>query len=132
MQAGSLHEQARLRVLFKDVTVHGKVVAAGTSILPVITGRAKYTIFVQKVVIMILTDAAQSLTLRDTNSTPKVIIVQAASPGLGLKSWDFGDDGVPLTEGKDLDLVLSAAGLAFNYEIYAYLKPTATMIPSEI
>jgi hypothetical protein len=132
MQAGSLHEQARLRTLFKDVSVHGAIAAAGTSVLPVIAGRSKYTLFIQRVVIMVLTDAAQTIILRDTASTPKVILSIPASPGLGIEEFDFGDDGVPLTEGKDLDLVLSAAGLAFNYEIYGFRKPTATMIPSEI
>ena len=121
-----------LRRTFKDVSVHGAVAAAGTSVLPVITGRAKYTIYVQKVIISILTDAAQTLILRDTASTPKVIASLPASPGTGPEVFDFLDDGIPLTEGKDLDLVLSAAGLAFNYDIQAYLRPTATMIPSEI
>ena len=122
----------KMRQIFKDVSVRGSVAAAGTSILPVITGQAKYTIYVQRVWVHITTDAAQSLTVRDTASTPLVLLVIPASPGTGPQVFEFPDEGFPLTEGKNLDLVLSAAGLAFNYAIDAYLKPTATRSITEI
>lgn len=122
----------RLREQFKDLTKHGVVAAADTSLLSWITGQAKYTVYVQEVLIDVTTDAARTVTIRDTNSSPKVIGSLPASPGVGPQRFDFGDDGVPLTEGKDLSIVLSAAGLAFNISVYAYLKPTSTRSVSEI
>jgi hypothetical protein len=92
----------------------------------------RYTLFVQRIIVNIVTDAAQTLTIRDSNGTPKVLTVLPSSPGVGPQMFDFGDEGFGLTEGKNLDVVLSAAGLAFDLSIECFAKPTSTRIPSEI
>ena len=72
-----------------------------------------YQMFIQKIVVWIITDAAQSITFQDDNDTPKVIYKVPASPGANSK-WeiDFGPEGVPLTLGKSLTATFSAAGLS--------------------
>jgi len=98
----------------------------------VIAAKAKYTVFVQKIIITVTTDAAQTFTAQDTNGTPKVIAEAAANPGEGQLIFEWGDEGEPLTEGKGLDFVQSAAGLGYNYDVYAYRRATSTLIPSEL
>lgn len=123
----------RLREIYKDLSKSGVVAAADTSLLSWIAGQAKYTIYVQAIGFDVTTDAAQSIIVRDTNGTPKVIFEVPASPGKGPQRWvSPTDEGVPLTEGKDLSIVLSAAGLAFNVSVSAYLKPTSTRSITEI
>lgn len=123
---------ADYRRIFKEITTSGSVVAADTTVASV-AGRSKYTLFIQEIIVDILTDAAFTVIFRDSNGTPKVIMTIPASPGVGpQRGGPWGDEGIPLTEGKNLDIVLSGAGLAFNYKVVGYLKPTATMIPSEI
>lgn len=123
----------RLREQFKDLSKQGVIAAADTSLLSWIVGQAKYTIYVQAIDIDITTDAAQSIIIRDTAGTPKVIFNVPASPGIGPQRWESAtSEGISLGEGKDLSVVLSAAGLAFNVSINAYLRPTSTRSISEI
>lgn len=125
----------RLRQLFTDVSIEGVVAAADTvsTPAPVIPGKAKYTIFVQKIVIDLTVSTAATVKFQDSNGTPKVIY-PATSPAIATTPTilDFGDDGIGLTEGKDLQMILSAAGLAFNWKVYAYLKPTSTRAITDI
>lgn len=126
-------DYAELRARYQDKTTDRVIATGDTTVAALIAGRANYTLFIQKIVIDVTTDAAQSLILRDTNGTPKTIFSLPASPGTGPFGRDFGAEGMPLTEGKDLSAVLSAAGLGMNIHIEAYLKPTAaSMLPSDI
>jgi hypothetical protein len=89
--------------------------------------RYGHTIYVQRVIVYITTDAAQSWVFEDESATVKVCEVPA-SPGDETRwDFDFGDEGKPLTEGEDLVLNASAAGLAGHIEYYGYMKQTATI-----
>jgi hypothetical protein len=124
---------AALRRLFQNKTTPKTMLAgASPSTDPLIAGKAGYTLFVQRIEVSITTDAAQTLTFQDSADTPVVLAAIAASPGLGRKLLLENDEGVPCTEGKDLDLVASAAGLAGQVLVEAYLKPTATLEPSGV
>lgn len=119
-------EASFLRRYWGDLSLTRQIAAADTSITDLIAVKnASYSIFVQKVTMTVSTDAAQSATLRDDASTPIVIAELPASPGEGRFEWDFGPVGVQLTEGKNLDLALSGAGLVMAVTINAYQKPTA-------
>lgn len=83
---------------------------------------AQYQVYVQRVVFSVTTDAAQSLTFQDSAGTPVPIAKSKASPGLGILIWDFGPNGTPLTAGKNLDIVISAAGLAGRIQVEGYQK----------
>jgi hypothetical protein len=124
--------KARWRTTFKDVSVQGNRGAADTTVSPLIAARAKYTLYVQEIWANITTDAAQTITFRAITTTARVLLLTPSSPGLGLQKIEFDDEGYALPEGEGLEMVLSAAGLAFDYKVVAYQRPTATMIPSEM
>jgi hypothetical protein len=124
-----------IRDFYRDVGRSLRFLAAYTGTAPYLTcPGAKYTIFIQKIILLVTTDAAQSLTFRDTATTPVVIAVVPASPGVGVITFDFGDDGIPLTEGKNFDIVPSAAGLAgwVNVEAYARIVPQEALVPADL
>jgi hypothetical protein len=100
----------------------------------IVSPGAKYTIFIQRVLFLCTTDAAQTLTVRDSASTPVVAAFVASSPGVVLKTFDFGADGQPMTQGKDIDISVSAAGLAgwVSVEAYARILPEAGLVPSNL
>lgn len=84
---------------------------------------ANYRIYIQKIIVNVTTVAAQTLTFRDDAGTPVVVGVLAASAGIGAQTvLDGGDQGIPLTLGKNLDIVASAAGVAGTLEVQCYQK----------
>lgn len=85
-----------------------------------------FTLFITRIVVWISTTAAQSWSFEDSNSSPKQIAEVTASPGDSTRwDFDFGPRGVPLTEGKNFLLNVSAAGLAGHIEWYGYQKQTS-------
>jgi hypothetical protein len=102
-------------------------VAAGTGDTTLVTVKDIYhTIYIQRIVVYVTTDAAQSASFEDSNGTAKKIAEVTTSPGDETR-WDFwyGDRGVPLTEGKNFVLNVSAAGLAGQITWEGYSKLTA-------
>lgn len=86
----------------------------------------RHSIFVQRIIEMVTTDNAATTTYQDDNSSQKVIAKCPASPGLGIEVVaDFGPEGIQLTEGKNLDIVLSGAGKGAQISIEAYQRVTA-------
>ena len=118
----------RAQYIDKSITF---VVAAADSATKenVITPRNVYsTIFVQRITLSVITDAAQSLTFQDDAGTPVIIAKSAASPGLGIEVvCDFGPKGYALTVGTNLDIVISGAGLACKGSIEAYEQLTTVV-----
>ncbi len=93
---------------------------------------AKYTVYVQRIIVNVITDNAATLTFQDDAGTPVVIAKTKASPGIGPITFDFGDEGRPLTEGKTFTLKNSAAGLAADITWEGYMKPTGTRTIAQI
>ncbi len=90
-----------------------------------VAGVAAETIFVQRITFQIQTDAAVTVTFQDDESTPVIIAFAKASLGTGqFLLLDGGDEGIPLTEGADLDIVGSAAGYEGMIKMEGYRKPT--------
>ena len=121
------------RTMFRDKTTTFVVAAADSATKEdVIAPRnTSHTVYVQRIVLSVITDAAQSLTFQDDAGTPVLIAKSAASPGLGVEVVaDFGPVGYALTEGKNLDIVISGAGLACKGVIEAYEKLTAVVTPA--
>ena len=101
------------------------VAAADTATVTLATAKTGWTIFVQRIMVTILTDAAQTLSFKDSAGTPVVINTTDSSPGAGAQYiWDFGSNGKPLTEAKNLTMVISGAGLAAHYQFEAYMRQT--------
>ena len=103
------------------------VVAAtdGDTVLKV-ARNATTTIFIQKIIFWVTTDAAQSISFEDTASTPVSIAKVPTSPGTSTRwEFDFGAKGRPLTEGKNFNMNVSAAGLAGSLEWEGYQRLTS-------
>ena len=110
---------------FQDVGGTSLLAAADGDLTLVTNPNAAYSIFIQKIRVHVTTDAAQSASFEDSNSTPKKVSQIIASPGLGFQEWDYGPQGVQLTEGKNFILNVSAAGLAMTIQWEGYMRPTA-------
>lgn len=119
----------RLRGIFTPWAVDLDIIAADTTTKTLIALKAGFTIFVTRAVFNITTAAAQTLTLQDSADTPVPIFKTVAS-ATGSQDVEFGDDGTGLTEGKNLDVALSAAGLAGRLHVEGYYRQTSPVIPS--
>jgi hypothetical protein len=120
------------RRAYEDVSVSGVVVAAddhSSTARELVAARAKETIYIQRIAMGVTTDHAATQTFQDTEGTPRLAATSKASPGLGALQWDFGDEGFALTEGAGLELVNSAAGLAYSFTVEAYRRRTAHGVP---
>lgn len=123
------------RTEFQDRSVALNLLAAdvpttvGAGIIPL---RVKHTIYIQRLAVHVRTSAAQALTFQDNNGTPKVIAVLPASAAAGAEIVLIDDpEGVPLTEGKRLDIV-GLAGVAATISITAYQKLTGVTTAAEL
>ncbi len=92
-----------------------------------VAAKTNYTIYVTHLSVSTTTDSAATMTFQDTASTPVVIAKTVASPGVGFREWNFGEDGTPLTADKALDIVGSAAGLGARVHAEGYYKQSATL-----
>ena len=122
------------RKVWKDLTRTLHLLAGDTPTTvgaAFLVGRPKYTIYVQKIAGAVLTLAAQTLTFQDTAGTPLRIGVLPASAPVGPFVLFELEEGIPLGEGNSLDIV-GAAGVAADIYVQAYLRPTGTMVPSQV
>lgn len=110
---------------FQDISGTLVLAAADDDQTLVANPNANYSIFIQKIVVNVTTDAAQSASFEDSAGTPIKVANIVASPGLGIQEFDFGPQGRKLTEGKNFVLNLSAAGLAMGIHWEGYMRPTA-------
>lgn len=112
---------------FQDISGTASLAAAGGDATLVTNPNTAYSIFIQRISVVVTTDAAQSASFEDSNSTPVVAGRVNTSPGLGYKEVaDHGPQGLQLTEGKNFVLNVSAAGLGMDIHWEGYMRPTAT------
>ena len=121
-------DAAGYRRFFKDISSN-LVATASTDDTTLVTVRnTSHIIYIQRIIAFITTDAAVSWSFEDSNSSAKQIAEIPASPGDSTRwDFDFGDEGVPLTLGKNFVLNVSAAGLAGHIEWQGYEKLGATV-----
>jgi hypothetical protein len=120
------------RAQYSDKTTIKQILASdsGTFDAVIAPKSVNHSVFVQRIIFNVTTDAAQTLTFQDGAGSPVVIAKSPASPGLGIEIVaDFGPQGIQLTRGEELDIVISAAGLAgqINLEAYERLTPTSAL-----
>ena len=125
----SAKSAAGYRALFGDASTSRTLTASDTTVADLIAVKStSHTIFVQKVTIGVTTSAAQNWTLQDDATTPIVLAVLPNSASVAPHEWDFGARGFACTEAKNLDLVVSSAGVAGSVTIEAYQKLTALTV----
>lgn len=100
-------------------------VTASTDDTTLVAAKTNHTIFVQRIIFYVTTDAAASMSFEDSNGTPLQGANIPASPGDDTRwDFDFGDRGFPLTEEKGFVMNVSATGLAGNLVWEGYSKRT--------
>jgi len=121
-------EYENLRSFYGDKSVALTLLATDAGLGDVIVPRtALHTIFVQRIVVTPFTVAAQTLGFQDDNSTPKKLALVPASQAAPWDA-DYGPKGMPLTQGKNLDII-ATAGVGASIKIDAYQKLTGVGAP---
>lgn len=102
--------------------------------LALIPSKAKYTLFIQSIVVAVMTewaDETERLTFQSITTDVPVAWVAGSSAGgggaplaAGPVSFPFGDEGFALPEGEGLELI-ETDQKAFSFAIQAYYKKTA-------
>lgn len=124
----ALNNAAGFRRFHQDISGELAVVAATDDTTLVTVRSTSHTIYIQKIIFYVTTSAAQSISFEDSNASAKQIFEIAASPLDNTEfSVDYGDEGVPLTEGKDFKMMVSAAGNAGMLKWYGYQRLTAAV-----
>lgn len=119
----------RQREFYQDIS--GSLIVSTAAVTQdLIADKASETIFLQKAHVHITGASAKTWDLKDKAGTP----IELAGPFDGTNDGvhydqDFGARGVPLTEGKGLQLVISAAGAAGIVTWEGYRKRTAGGAP---
>lgn len=118
----------RARTFHQSISGNLAVTSSTDDTTLVTVRNANTTIFIQQVYAYITTDAAQSWSFEDSNGTAVKVCKVTTSPGVDTAwRWDFGPRGVPLTEGKNFVLNVSATGLAGHIEWEGYAKLTSAV-----
>lgn len=122
----SAKDAAHYRTFYQDISDDATIAAGGGDTTLVTVKDIYHTIYIQRIVAYIDTDAAQSWAFEDNAGTPKKIAEVTTSPGDETR-WEFyyGEQGIPLTEGKNFVVNVSAAGLAGDITWEGYSKLTA-------
>lgn len=82
---------------------------------------ANYTLYIQRITYVPTTVAAQAITVKDSAGTPVLVALIPASQATPYVA-EFGVEGLPLTEGKNLTAANTAGpGGRFKIECYAKL-----------
>lgn len=126
-------DYAFYRRQYTDKTTDRTVLAAHTSAdhADVIAPKsANHRVFIQKISVAITTHADQDILFQDDAATPVTVArwFDEATAGTTRPNdipavvFDFGPKGLPLTLGKNLDIIFSAAGIAGRVHIEAYEK----------
>lgn len=99
------------------------VAAADTGTVTLVAAKAGWSVHVQRLMVTILTSAAQTLTFQDAAGV--VVERTDSAPGANTQYiWDFGVNGKPLTVAQNFVMVISGAGLAAHIQFEGYLKQT--------
>lgn len=119
-------DYSRYRQNYRDVSTELTATATTGDTTLITATSASHSIFVQRIIAYITTDAAVSWEFEDTAATPVVLATITSSPGDETR-WDFdyGPEGWQCTEGTNLRLDVSATGLAGNIKVYAYQRLTS-------
>lgn len=96
---------------------------------------ANHQLWIQKLVFYETTESnGKSITFGDDSSTSKVLgVYNSVTAAAGVPKslvLDFGPTGIPLGVGKNLDITISAAGIAGALHIEAYERLVGPVAPA--
>jgi hypothetical protein len=117
---------------YKKASANLTVLAAGGPSATLLAARTGHTIYVKRIVFTVTTGGvAESWTVRDSAGTPVVIAVLPASATVGSFVHYFGDEGLPITAEKALNIVSSGAGVAGQVKVDGYYRQTSPLTIAE-
>lgn len=106
-------------------------VTSSTNTTTLVTARStgNHTIFIQRIVMFISTDpGSTNISFQDTASTPLILAAIPNNPGNNTRwDFDFGDEGIPCTQGKNFTATFSGTGFVGQLQWYGYQKLTTAM-----
>ena len=119
------------RLSFRNVSI-SKVIATtdnhSASFLTLIAELAGFSIYIQKITFSVTVEHNSEATVQSTDATA-IPYAEINNPSTeGPFEFDFGEDGVQVTEGEGLVFRNSGAGMGLIVYVQAYLKPTATLV----
>ena len=126
-----LFERAgQYRTWYKDVSRSLNLEAGDTPTTvgdSFITGKIGYTIYIQRILVHVMTAAAQAISFQDDAGSPIEIAILPASATIGdAHVLLVSEEGVPLTSGQSLDIV-GSAGVQARIAIEGYLRQTSAL-----
>ena len=108
------------RGIHADVNILVGTQNYGNVLVPI---SAAWQLFITKITLSITTHFAATVTFDDDGAGPPIAAHTDAAAGAGILSvvhWDFTDKGRPLTQGANLDISQSAAGIVGVVHIEGY------------
>lgn len=121
------------RNMFTDVSRTLDLAAADTPTTvgaDFIAGKTKHTIYVQRIAVHVRTLAAQAITFADGSGREIAVLPASAAVGDVHVLLDE-PEGVPLTEGEELDIT-GAAGVEATIVITAFRKLTGVITAADL
>lgn len=107
---------------YQRVTPSGLLSASVTASLVAVEGKAKMTVYVQRIAVAITAPATGNLQFID-QTTSQSIFTAAGTPSIGAQEVDFGPEGLALTMGAGLVVLGTAAGPAGAWHVEGYRRP---------
>lgn len=118
----------RYRTFYQDASGSLNVLVGATGLNNLATVKTADTLYLQKLHIEITTGSAtKTWTFQDSAGTPVVLVPAVDASTVAHFDFDFGPNGIPLTEAKNLVLNISAAGAIGWVSWEAYIKRTAVV-----
>ncbi len=119
-------DYARRRIIYRDASTTRNFATTDGN-LTLITGKTNYTLYIQRIIVMISTSAAQNITFQDSAGSPVYVAKIPASPGVDTRwDFDFGPEGKALGDGLNLVMAMTA-GNAGHVEVNAFFQPDAVI-----
>lgn len=113
----------RKRSFYQDVSSSLKVTAS-TDDTTLVTAKTDHTIYLQKLHVEVTAGSmGVTWTFKDSAGTPVLLVPSLDASGIVHYDFDFGPEGIPLTEETNFLLDVSATGAAgwINWEAYTKL-----------
>ena len=118
-------DYSRRRIIHKDAS-STTAFAATDGNLTLAAAKTNYTLYIQRIIVVIKTSAAQAITFQSATTTVYVAKIPA-SPGADTRwDFDFGPEGQALVTAEALQMAMTA-GNAGHVEVLAYYRPDAVV-----
>jgi hypothetical protein len=118
----------RLRTFYQDASGALNVTSGLSGVQTLASVKTSDTLYLQKIHIEVTTGvASKTWTVQDSANTPVVFVPAVDASAVAHFDFDFGPQGIPATEAKNLTLSISAAGSVGWVTWEAYIKRTAVV-----